>query len=117
MAIYQNIKIELLTDKDCPNVMSARGQLKKALKQFELEPAWQEYQIGAPSVPAYMHGLGSPSILINKKDVAGGEATEDNNCCRVYSNSSGGFQGTPTFEAITAAIKSALLPDRKSKAS
>ena len=34
MAIYQNIKIELLTDKDCPNVMSARGQLKKALKQL-----------------------------------------------------------------------------------
>ena len=108
------IKAELLTDKDCPNVATARAQLKKALEQLGLEPLWQEWQVGDSSAPAYMQGLGSPSILINEKDVSGWEATEDNNCCRVYSNSSGGFQGTPTFESITEAIKVAMSSGRKS---
>lgn len=97
-------KIELIYDQDCPNVPQARDALQQALDQLQLDLRWQEWQRSAPDCPAYARNLGSPSILVNERDVSAA-ANNDSSCCRVYPENAG-FKGCPSVASIIAAIKS-----------
>lgn len=97
-------KIELIFDQDCPNVPQAREALQQALKQLQLEPSWQEWQRSDPACPDYARSLGSPSILVNERDVSAA-VNNDSSCCRVYPENAG-FKGCPSVDSIIAAIKS-----------
>ncbi|MCB9558176.1 MAG: thioredoxin family protein [Deltaproteobacteria bacterium] len=94
--------VDFIYDDDCPNVEAARRNLRDALLTCNLPERWTEHRIGDPGVPARARGFGSPTILVDGKDVAGAEASAER-CCRVYPT--GG--GVPSVELICAALERA----------
>ena len=98
-------EIELIFDSDCPNVAQARDVLQQALRSLHLDLQWQEWERSDPACPEYARAFGSPSILVNHKDVSPA-AGNDNSCCRLYPENSQ-FQGCPSVASIVNAIKNA----------
>ena len=106
--------IELIYDHDCPNVSKARAQLLRAFAEAEIRPGWSEWQRDDPAAPDYVRGYGSPTILVNGKDVAGAEASEGISCCRLYAGSASDLQGVPSVQLIVAALRAADHPPQRS---
>jgi len=94
--------VDFIYDDDCPNVDAARANLKAACVARGLSASWAEHRIGDPAVPDRARGFGSPTILVDGRDVAGARP-EAEHCCRVYST--GG--GVPSVELIAAALEKA----------
>lgn len=99
--------IELVYDPECPNVDAARQQLRLALSASELPDQWQEWDRAAPDSPSHVRGFGSPTILVNGRDIAGTAAPGANNC-RVYNSENGKLVGFPSQELIAAALEDAI---------
>ena len=96
--------VELVYDQDCPNVEAARSQLRRALEELALPLEWQEWDRNVPDAPAYVGLYGSPTILVDGRDVAGEGTEAESNCCRVYVDADGSFRGVPSVESIRAAL-------------
>ena len=102
--------IELIYDSDCPNVAATRHQLLCAFTALGLAPEWREWDRDEPDSPVHVRNYGSPTILVDGKDIAGTEAEPEASCCRIYSNAEGQASGVPAL----AQIKSALLARQQS---
>lgn len=96
--------VELIYDNDCPNIEAARVQLRKAFEEAGREAKWQEWDRAQEDAPDYVRQYGSPTVLINGKDVSGEGSAADSSCCRVYRNANGHFQGVPSIDAIRDAL-------------
>ncbi len=96
--------IELIIDRDCPNVVDARAALRRALAELELPLEWQEWDRESPDAPAHARNYGSPTVLVDGRDVAGDNTEGDANCCRVYAQADGRFRGAPPADLIRAAL-------------
>ena len=96
--------IELIIDRDCPNVVDARAELRRALAELELPLEWQEWDRENPDAPAHARKYGSPTVLVDGRDVAGDNTEADANCCRVYVQTDGRFRGAPSADMIRAAL-------------
>lgn len=109
--------VELIYFRDCPNVELARERLMRGFAKAGVIPKWREWERNEPASPDYARAYGSPTILVNGRDVAGVEPTDDNaGACRVYSRPDAGFDGAPGIDAIAAALReaSAVSPARAS---
>lgn len=100
------MRVELIYDRDCPNVERARSQLREAMEQAGRTPEWTEWDSADPSSPDYARRHGSPTILVNGIDVAGVLPTNSPQSCRVYAGE-GSLEGVPSVMSIAAALKSA----------
>lgn len=96
-------RVELIYDRDCPNIGAARAVLAEALAKAGLPRKWTEWDRQAPASPAYVRGYGSPTILVDGADVGGARAA-DAASCRVYAGDGAGLSGTPSVEQLTAAL-------------
>jgi hypothetical protein len=65
--------------------------------------AWSEIDVTAESAPVHARGYGSPTILVDGKDVTGAPPG-DSASCRIYVGSE--VRGVPPLEAIIAALRS-----------
>lgn len=101
------MRVELIFFKDCPNVEDARVQLQRAFSDIGRPPQWQECDRDDPASPAYASKYGSPTILVDGKDVAGAPPADEADCCRLYHNSSGRLAGVPSVEQIVEALRAA----------
>lgn len=100
------VRAELIYDKACPNVESARAQLRRAFVSAGIAPHWQEWEASAAETPAYARGYGSPTILVDGRDVAGGEpGPEGEGHCRIYALEADGPSGVPAVNDIVRALK------------
>ncbi|MHB8729414.1 MAG: MerC family mercury resistance protein [Sulfuricaulis sp.] len=95
--------IELIYDSDCPNISQARDNLLRAFGQTRLTPHWREWNRADTEAPPYALAYGSPTVLVNGKDVAG-TGPADAACCRIYAASGGSRQGAPPVALIAAAL-------------
>jgi len=100
-------RVELIYDRHCPNVAEARAQLLRAFAQLGTSARWTEWDREDPSSPDYVRTYGSPTILVNGRDVADQPPTGSSPCCRVYVGKDGRLRGTPSVDQITAALSSA----------
>lgn len=98
-------EVELVFSSDCPNVEPARAQLRRALTQAGLPTRWREWRLDAPDAPAHARGYGSPTILIDHRDVAGSNPSDCDTCCRLYPSADGAATGVPSLEQILEAIR------------
>jgi hypothetical protein len=101
------MQVELIFDKGCPNVQDARAQLQRAFSEIGRPPQWREWDCGDPASPAYAGAYGSPTILVDRKDVAGALPTDGADCCRLYRTSAGRLAGVPGVEQIVEALRAA----------
>jgi len=109
--------VELIYDHDCPNVSLTRAQLLRAFSEAGILPRWREWDRGDSQSPGYVRGYGSPTILINGKDVAGVAPSDGTSCCRLYPGASQEMQGVPPVELIASALRttgSAVAPCERS---
>lgn len=104
------LNIELVYEKTCPNIGASRTQLLKAFHELDITPKWKEWEVSEPETPDHIHGYGSPTILVNGKDVTDAEPDSDDMCCRIYAGSDAANRGVPPVENIVAAIKDILAP-------
>jgi len=101
------MKIELVYFEGCPNANAARNNLRKACGELGIKDDWKEWDQNGDEIPAHVKAFGSPSILVNGKDVAGGAADYcGEKSCRLY----GGSQNAPAVETIKAALQEGLHP-------
>lgn len=96
--------VELIYDQDCPNVSRTRAHLLRAFGEAHLPATWLEWERSDPTSPGYVRSYGSPTILVDGKDVAGAEASEGISCCRLYAIASGGFDGVPPIKTIVSSL-------------
>lgn len=112
------MQIELVYEKTCPNIEAARTQLLRAFSEAGITTRWQEWEVSTPEAPAHVHGYGSPTILVNRRDVSGGRAEGNDYCCRVYSHGVHPNKGIPAVADIVQALKSVQQqPETKNPAS
>ena len=98
------MNVELIYDADCPNVAVTRSQLIKAFTVTGVSARWKEWERSSPASPAYACSFGSPSIIVDGKDIAGVPPSTGTRACRVYSGSGGTLQTIPPLELICAAL-------------
>lgn len=96
--------VELIYDPDCPNVEKAREQLRRALAEAGLPLQWQEWNRAAPEAPNHAREYGSPTILVDGRDLAGLSPSEEVNSCRVYPDPDGRLMRVPAMEMIATAL-------------
>ena len=101
------LTVELIYDRDCPNVNKARAQLLRALTEAGMEPRWSEWNRGASDNPPHVFRYGSPTILVGGKDVFDAPPSGGSASCRLYPGGDGRLQKVPPVEKIVAAIRSA----------
>ena len=106
MNLYAN-RVELIYDADCPNVAQARSMLIKAFTRTGVSARWREWERGAPDSPDYAGQFGSPTILVDGKDVASTAPVAGAGACRVYVDSAGQLSRTPPLDALCSALLSA----------
>jgi len=103
-------KVELICEKTCPNINPARDLLSSELNECGLTSYWQEWEVNNPDAPDYVRGYGSPTILVNDKDVAGEQPSETSACCRIYATSDANSnKGVPLLEAVIKSLKTLEL--------
>lgn len=98
------MNVELIYDVDCPNVAETRARLVEALAAAGLAPQWQEWQRGDEDSPEYVRRYGSPTILVDGRDVSSASAMDGSGACRIYTDATGQMSGVPPLENIQAAL-------------
>jgi mercuric ion transport protein len=100
--------VELIYDGTCPHVDVARDRLRAALAGAGLPPVWQEWERSARGSPPYVQQWGSPTILVNGRDVATSDAhptaLDGSAGCRVYPDTAGRLEAAPPVSMIVAAL-------------
>ncbi len=101
------MKVELIYHADCPNVAATRERLIAAFAAAGLAPRWQEWQRDDPHSPQHVRSYGSPTILVDGRDVASASAMDGSGACRIYTNTTGRMTGVPPLEDLIAALTNA----------
>ena len=98
------MNVELIYDADCPNVVTTRSLLIRAFTQTGISARWKEWERSSPESPSYVQNFGSPTLLIDGKDIAGLGSSPSARACRVFIGSDANLQSTPSLELICAAL-------------
>lgn len=97
-------RVELVWDRTCPHANATREQLRTALQAVGASVEWAEWDREDPHAPAYARALGSPTVLVDGRDVSGPAAPSTGNACRLYQKGDGTSTGIPLLEDIIAAL-------------
>ena len=100
-------RVELIYDPDCPNAQGARQALLKGFAEAGLQPSWAEWDRSSAESPPHARQYGSPTILVDGRDVAGAEPGDGSDSCRVYGHGPGGLRGVPPVPRIAATLRNA----------
>jgi hypothetical protein len=95
---FWGMTVQLLYFAGCPNLEAARAALRDALEAERLEVAVEEVDIEDPATPVALQGWGSPTVLVDGRDVTG-EARSDALSCRAG--------GAPSIDVIRRALRAA----------
>lgn len=105
--------VDLVYFQGCPNVGAARTQLARAFALVGAPGTWSEWRVDAAAAPAHLHGYGSPTVLVDGRDVAGVAPLEGTTSCRLYASEGDEPRGAPPVETIVAALRAALEGESK----
>ncbi len=98
-------KVEFLYDSNCPNVAKARENLRRAIADSGHQSKWTEWERSNPDAPSYTKRYGSPTILIDGKDVGGETGDGSAPSCRIYRQDGGSTGGAPSVPEIIRVLK------------
>ncbi|MDP3937447.1 MAG: hypothetical protein Q8R92_04840 [Deltaproteobacteria bacterium] len=103
-------RVELIYDPDCPNRREARKALLEAFEEAGVRPSWTEWDRQSAESPPHVRRYGSPTILVDGRDIAGGEPMDGSESCRIYDHGSGALRGVPPVSRIAAALSNSRPP-------
>lgn len=107
------MKVELLYFNGCPNISAARKNLNDAFAKAGIASQWDEIDLNDPNLQKDLKGYGSPTILVDGKDVAGIVPSGESLSCRTYYNAKGEITGAPDAEIIAKAILESVKKRQK----
>jgi hypothetical protein len=93
--------VDLLYVPDCPNRAVARERLNEAARRSGVEVVVSERLVADADTAAALGMHGSPTILVDGRDVASG--TEPSVSCRLYRTASG-LDGAPSVDELVVAL-------------
>ena len=93
-------RVDLIFEATCPNVDLARSRLRSAFFAAAMWPRWNEWAEDGVDTPDEFRGLGSPTILVNGKDVSPSKQEPAAGSCRLYRGADGGLDRAPSVLAI-----------------
>ncbi len=96
------MKLQLLYFPGCPNIELARSSAKSVLRDFP-RAEFEEVDVTDASTPESLRIWGSPTLLVNGKDVTGAEPT--GTCCRLYDDHQRESRGVPSAKVIRRALE------------
>ena len=88
--------IDLIYLDGCPNADAARSNLRVALERRAAAEGWREWELSSDETPEGLRGYGSPTVLVDGRDVAGDEGGAAAMACRA--------EGAPSVESILRAL-------------
>lgn len=97
------MKIQLVYFAGCPNLEAARQVLRDSLCACGLPPVFGEVDVSDDGAPSDLRDWGSPTILVDGRDVAGGQ--QSGVSCRLYDGPDG--RGAPPRALIEQALRTA----------
>lgn len=90
-------RIELVYFDGCPHAEEARGNITAALARTSARPgAWAEWDLTDPATPDEFKQYGSPTVLVDGRDVTGDGPNSAAMACRA--------DGAPSIEVIEARL-------------
>jgi hypothetical protein len=89
-------KVELVYFEGCPHVGSARSHLRTALAEAGVATEWAEWDTDLPATPDPFRKFGSPTVLVDGRDVVGGVEGSGRGCV---------VSGAPSVAKIVAALQ------------
>ncbi len=104
------IQVELVYERSCPNIEAARRVLLEAFTHAGVALAWREWEVGEADTPPRVRSYGSPTILVDGRDVVNAESRAGPDCCRVYQGDDGRLRGVPPLADIVTALRAATTP-------
>ena len=100
--------VEFVYEKDCPNIAPTRFLLLQAFSNLRMKPHWIEWEVNDVSAPDYVRQYGSPTILINGKDIGESEKSSNPEQCRLYTQPDNSISGVPSIDNIMNAIQATV---------
>jgi mercuric ion transport protein len=85
-------RIELVYFDGCPNALTARDNIKAAVEASGQSLEWSEWDLMAESTPEDFRRYGSPTVLVDGRDVTGDGPANVAMACRA--------EGAPSVAAI-----------------
>ena len=104
-------QVALIVEAGCPNVAEARKRLREAFAALGAPARWQEFDARTDGCPSNLRRHGSPSVLVDGKDVGASDGA-DASSCRVYVAADGTLAGVPPVEAIVRELQRAGIGRR-----
>jgi mercuric ion transport protein len=105
------MNVELIYERTCSNIEVARTRLIQAFHHAGLSATWREWEVNHPETPEYAHQYGSPTILIDGKDVSGDGNQPSGKSCRLYATDIG-YEPVPAVAQIASMLRGAATPSR-----
>lgn len=102
--------VELVYDRDCPHIEETRANLVRALREAGQPASWTEWERSSTDSPTRVREFGSPTVLVDGRDMAGETPTVGGSCCRLYDEVGGRRSGVPPVELIREALGQAGHP-------
>jgi hypothetical protein len=100
--------VEFVYDKDCPNVPQARATLLRAFAAAGIPAKWTEWELSDAATPDRARGFGSPTVLVDGRDIAGVLPIEGLKCCRLYESADGLRSVSPPEGLIIQGLEQAM---------
>jgi hypothetical protein len=88
----RNRVIDLVYFEGCPNAAIARENLKAAVEAVGTDQRWSEWDLMSESTPEHFRQHGSPTVLIDGRDVTGDGPEAVAMACRA--------DGAPSIQVI-----------------
>ncbi|MDP9386479.1 MAG: hypothetical protein M3Q48_00760 [Actinomycetota bacterium] len=98
------VVVDLLSVPGCPNVDLTRRRLAKATVIVGLDVQVRAQEVTTPDEAAAVGMRGSPSVLVDGRDVGDAE-DEPSMSCRLYRSASGALEGAPSVETLVDAFR------------
>ncbi|MGH8248137.1 MAG: hypothetical protein ACREUU_17080, partial [Gammaproteobacteria bacterium] len=99
------LAVELVYRRGCPNIEAARVHLLRAFAGLGMTPQWREWDADDPATPPHARGRGSPTILIDGRDVDAMGFPDPGPSCRVYPGADGAVARVPSLDQIVTAMR------------
>ncbi len=96
--------IELIYDGSCPNFGKAKENIYKAMEKTGIVAEIREWERGAKESPGYVRDYGSPTILLDGRDVSQSSAPEVADDGRVYPGAKANRVEIPSVDIIVTAL-------------
>jgi hypothetical protein len=92
----QNPRVDLIYFEGCPHVAAARANLRTAIESVGAGPTWREWDAASEATPSELRRYGSPTVLVDGRDVTGGVGQAGGMACRT--------DGAPSVAVIAARL-------------